>query len=36
VAGQLAAIEAQAAREARAAWPAAWKALSKKRLRFWS
>jgi CHAD domain-containing protein len=36
VAGQLAAIEADAARRARDEWPAAWKALSKKRLRFWS
>jgi len=36
VAGQLAALEIQAAREAREAWPAAWKALSRKRLRFWS
>ena len=35
VAGELAAIEAQAAAEARAAWPKAWKALSRKRLRFW-
>jgi len=36
VAGELMALEAQAAREAREAWPAAWKALSRKRLRFWS
>ena len=36
VAGELAAIEAQAAAEARAAWPKAWKALSRKRLRFWT
>lgn len=36
VAGQLAALEAQAARDARAKWPGAWKALSRKRLRFWS
>jgi CHAD domain-containing protein len=36
VAGELAAIEAQAAAEARAAWPKAWKALSRKRLRFWA
>ena len=36
VAGQLAAIEAGAAREARVAWPAAWKALTRKRLRFWT
>jgi CHAD domain-containing protein len=35
VAGELAATEAQAAAEARAAWPKAWKALSRKRLRFW-
>jgi CHAD domain-containing protein len=35
-AGALAALEAQAARLAREAWPAAWKALSRKRLRFWS
>lgn len=36
VAGQLAAIEAGAARDARDAWPAAWKALSRKKLRFWT
>jgi CHAD domain-containing protein len=36
VAGQLASLEARAAREAREAWPAAWKALSRKRLRFWA
>jgi CHAD domain-containing protein len=36
VAGELAAIEAQAAADARAAWPKAWKALSRKRLRFWA
>ncbi len=36
VAGQLVAMEAQAAAEARARWPAAWKALSRKRLRFWA
>jgi CHAD domain-containing protein len=36
VAGELAALEAQAAAEARAAWPKAWKALSRKRLRFWA
>jgi CHAD domain-containing protein len=36
VAGELAATEAQAAAEARAAWPKAWKALSRKRLRFWA
>jgi CHAD domain-containing protein len=35
-AGQLAAIEAGAARAARDAWPAAWKALSRKKLRFWA
>jgi len=35
-AGQLVALEAQAAGEARERWPAAWKALSRKRLRFWS
>ena len=35
VAGELVAIEAQAAADARAAWPKAWKALSRKRLRFW-
>jgi CHAD domain-containing protein len=35
VAGELAATEAQAAAEARAAWPKAWKALCRKRLRFW-
>ena len=36
VAGELSAIEAQAAAAARAAWPKAWKALSRKRLRFWA
>lgn len=36
VAGELAALEAQAAAAARAAWPAAWKKLSRKRLRFWA
>jgi CHAD domain-containing protein len=36
VAGELAAIEAQAAAAARAAWPKAWKTLSRKRLRFWA
>jgi CHAD domain-containing protein len=36
VAGELAAIEAQAAAEARASWPKAWKALSRRRLRFWA
>jgi CHAD domain-containing protein len=36
VSGQLAAIEAEAARAAREAWPAAWKALSRKKLRFWA
>jgi CHAD domain-containing protein len=35
VAGELSEIEAQAAAAARAAWPKAWKALSRKRLRFW-
>jgi CHAD domain-containing protein len=35
VAGELAAIEAQAATASREAVPAAWKALSRKRLRFW-
>jgi CHAD domain-containing protein len=35
-AGQLVALEGQAAAEARERWPAAWKALSRKRLRFWS
>jgi CHAD domain-containing protein len=36
VAGQLAAFETTAARTARDEWPAAWKALSRKRLRFWT
>lgn len=36
VAGQLVSMEAAAARAARDAWPVAWKALSRKRLRFWS
>jgi CHAD domain-containing protein len=36
VAGELSAIEAQAAAAARAAWPKAWKTLSRKRLRFWA
>jgi CHAD domain-containing protein len=36
VAGELTAIEARAAATAREAWPATWKALSRKRLRFWS
>ena len=36
VAGELSAVEAQAAAAARAAWPKAWKALSRKRLRFWA
>jgi len=36
VAGQLATTEAQAAASSREAVPAAWKALSKKRLRFWT
>jgi len=36
VAGELAAIEAQAAARAREGLPAVWKALSRKRLRFWA
>ena len=36
VAGELAALETREALEAREAWPPAWKALSRKRLRFWS
>jgi CHAD domain-containing protein len=36
VAGQLVAMEARAAAESRERWPAAWKALSRKRLRFWT
>jgi CHAD domain-containing protein len=36
VAGELSAIEAQAAADARAAWPKARKAVSRKRLRFWA
>ena len=36
VAGELAALEAAAARAARDAWPGAWKAVSRKRLRFWA
>jgi CHAD domain-containing protein len=36
VAGELAAVEAAAASDARASWPRAWKALSRKRLRFWA
>jgi len=36
VAGQLDSLEAAAASEARAAWPDAWKALARKRLRFWA
>ena len=36
VAGELAALESAAAREARASWPDAWKAVSRKRLRFWA
>jgi CHAD domain-containing protein len=36
VAGQLAAAEAQAAASSREAMPAAWKELSRKRLRFWA
>jgi CHAD domain-containing protein len=35
VAGELAAREQRAAARARRAWPAAWKALSRKRVRFW-
>ncbi len=35
VAGELAAFESEASAEARGAWPRAWKALSRKRLRFW-
>ncbi len=36
VAGQLVAAEARAAAESRERWPTAWKAMSRKRLRFWS
>jgi CHAD domain-containing protein len=36
VAGQLDALEVQAAQEARRGWPEAWKRLSRKKLRFWS
>jgi CHAD domain-containing protein len=36
VAGQLVAVEEAAKRDARAAWPDAWKALSRKKLRFWA
>lgn len=36
VAGELVALEASAARSARAKWPAAWRSLSRKKLRFWS
>jgi CHAD domain-containing protein len=36
VAGELSAIEARAAADARAAWPKARKAVSRKRLRFWA
>ena len=36
VAGELAAAEGAAAAVARAAWPAAWKALARKRSRFWT
>jgi CHAD domain-containing protein len=36
VAGELAAVEAQAAATSREAVPAAWKDLSRKRLRFWT
>jgi CHAD domain-containing protein len=35
VAGQLLVLEAEAAAAARAAWPDAWKRLSRKKLRFW-
>jgi CHAD domain-containing protein len=36
VAGRLAGIETEAALAARAAWPKTWKALSRKKLRFWT
>lgn len=36
VAGQLDALEALAAQDARQRWPEAWKKLSRKKLRFWS
>jgi CHAD domain-containing protein len=36
VAGELSTIEAEAAAAVRATWPKAWKALSRKRLRFWA
>ncbi|MEX0743025.1 MAG: CYTH and CHAD domain-containing protein [Actinomycetota bacterium] len=36
VAGQIDAFEALAAQDARRGWPAAWKKLSRKKLRFWS
>jgi CHAD domain-containing protein len=36
VAGELVAIEAEAARHARAIWPVAWRALARKKLRFWT
>ena len=36
VAGELVALEASAARSAREKWPAAWRTLSRKKLRFWS
>lgn len=36
VAGELASMERRAAAEARSAWPDAWKALARKRLRFWT
>jgi CHAD domain-containing protein len=36
VAGRLAGIETEAALDARAAWPKAWKALARKKLRFWT
>jgi CHAD domain-containing protein len=36
VAGELAALETEAAHEARDGWPRAWKRLSRKKLRFWT
>lgn len=36
VAGELVALEASGGRSARAKWPAAWRSLSRKKLRFWS
>jgi CHAD domain-containing protein len=36
VAGRLAGIETEAGLAARAAWPKAWKALARKKLRFWT